>query len=120
MMILIADDFESEINLLQEVLSELGYTNILIAYDGAEAIKLLGAHKVDIVITDYNMPFKTGGDVVKVALQKGIDRILLRSSHSVDTLRQKTVGLSGFEIICKRDYDKQGLKQLIKELISEH
>lgn len=120
MLILIADDFESEINLVKEVLNDLGYTNILSAYNGAEAVRLLGEHKIDVVITDYNMPFKNGGEVVDRALRLGIKKVLLRSSHSVATLKQKLAGIgieSGVAIMCKRDSDKHDLKQVIVELV---
>jgi two-component system chemotaxis response regulator CheY len=95
-MILIADDFESEIILLSEILIQLGFDDFLIANNGQEAIDLIQNNKIEFLITDYNMPYKNGGGVIKQALDSNVKSILLRSSHSVETLRAKmlSIGIS--------------------------
>ncbi len=124
-MILIADDFESEITLLSGILSELGFTDLIIAHDGAEAIKALESGvEFQAVITDYNMPFRNGGEVVERALELGVKKILLRSSHSVVTLRTKLAeigvnNLESVEIICKKDFDATELKIYLNEFLSK-
>jgi CheY-like chemotaxis protein len=123
-MILIADDFESEIALLSGILSELGFTDFIVAHDGAEAIQALESGAAfETVITDYNMPFRNGGEVVDRALELGVKKILLRSSHSVVTLRTKLaeIGVNDLEcveIICKKDFDATELKIYLNEFLS--
>jgi CheY-like chemotaxis protein len=119
-MILIADDFESEIVLLKEVLESLGHQKILIAWDGKQAIELLGNNPIEILITDFNMPYFNGAEVIKVAKEKGVKTIILRSSHSVPTLREKISEANldlDFEIICKRDFDKTKLRMYLKSIL---
>lgn len=122
-MILIADDFESEIILLKSVLADLGFEDLVVAYDGAEAIKALNSGvEFKAVITDYNMPYNTGADVIKKALNCGISKILLRSSHSVVTLNTKLqeagVDPNTVQIICKQDCDASELRVYLKEFLS--
>jgi len=47
------------------MLRQLGYTNIVEAEDGAEALSLLQREKVDFVISDWNMPNMSGLDLLK-------------------------------------------------------
>ena len=123
-MILIADDFESEIQLLTSVLNSLGFNELAKAYDGKEAIDLLRS-KSDFkaVITDYNMPYNTGADVIKEALNLGVPKIILRSSHSVSTLigklKENNIDSSLVKIICKRDYDSSSLREYLKSHLIE-
>ena len=64
--ILVVDDFESMRKVTSSQLETLGAAakNILQAKDGAEALRILQNHLVDIVITDWNMPVMTGLDLL--------------------------------------------------------
>jgi len=57
--VLIADDEESYRFILNNQLTEAGYT-VFVAADGDEAIKTLKAEKIDVALVDINMP-KIGG-----------------------------------------------------------
>lgn len=115
-MILVADDFESERNLVKGILEELGF-EVAEAVDGHEAIELLQfGNSFEAVITDFNMPYKNGSDVVKEARLRNVPKILLRSSHSVATLREK-VETSGIELMCKRDFDASELRVWLREFL---
>lgn len=122
-MILIADDFESEIDLLEKILFELGIDkdNIKIARDGKQAMELINLEHFEHLITDYNMPFFNGSEVIITAQKAGIYKILLRSSHSVSRLRQNLedykINPTGIELVGKRDTNLAELKELIKKFI---
>ncbi len=122
-MILIADDFESEIDLLEKILFELGIDkdNIKIARDGKQAMELINLEHFEHLITDYNMPFFNGSEVIITAQKAGISKILLRSSHSVSRLRQNLedykINPTGIELVGKRDTNLAELKELIKKFI---
>jgi CheY-like chemotaxis protein len=120
-MILIADDFESEIDLLTEVITELELGDFKSACDGKEAIQILESVAISVLITDYNMPYFNGAEVILRAMELGVKKIILRSSHSVSTLRENVseYGINPFdiEIICKRDYDKASLKAYLKNYL---
>jgi len=63
--ILAVDDFSTMRRIIRNMLRQLGYTNIVEAEDGAEALSLLQREKVDFVISDWNMPNMSGLDLLK-------------------------------------------------------
>ena len=65
MKILTVDDFSTMRRIIRNMLRQLGFTNIVEAEDGAEALSLLQREKVDFVISDWNMPNMSGLDLLK-------------------------------------------------------
>ena len=65
MKILTVDDFSTMRRIIRNMLRQLGYTNIVEAEDGAEALSLLQREKVDFVISDWNMPNMSGLELLK-------------------------------------------------------
>ena len=65
MKILTVDDFSTMRRIIRNMLRQLGYTNIVEAEDGVEALSLLQREKVDFVISDWNMPHMNGLDLLK-------------------------------------------------------
>lgn len=57
--VLILDDNPDACELLAKLLEHLGH-QALCAADGTQALQLLTAHRVDLVILDYMMPQKDG------------------------------------------------------------
>lgn len=63
---LVVDDSCSLRGLVCNILKhQLEAENILQAINGVEALKLLKAHKVDIILCDYNMPEMDGAELLK-------------------------------------------------------
>jgi two-component system chemotaxis response regulator CheY len=54
--ILLVDDSTLMRRLVREMLGALGYSRIIEAADGGEALAVLERHPVDAVIADWNMP----------------------------------------------------------------
>ena len=54
--ILIVDDQASNVMLLQQILSQAGYTNILSTQNPLEVLDLYKQHKPELVLLDLNMP----------------------------------------------------------------
>jgi two-component system, chemotaxis family, chemotaxis protein CheY len=65
MKILTVDDFSTMRRIIRNMLRQLGYTNIVEAEDGAEALRLLHKETVDFIISDWNMPNMSGLDLLK-------------------------------------------------------
>lgn len=65
MKVLIADDSGVIRKIMLRALNGLGIDDVAEAADGAEAIKEFGSGGFDLVLTDWNMPNKTGLDVLK-------------------------------------------------------
>lgn len=63
--ILIVDDFATMRRILKNILKKIGFTQIIEADDGINALKVLEKEKVDLVISDWNMPKMTGIEFLK-------------------------------------------------------
>jgi two-component system chemotaxis response regulator CheY len=65
MKILIVDDFSTMRKIIRNILSQLGFKNIIEADDGTTALEVLSKEKVDLIISDWNMPKMSGLDLLK-------------------------------------------------------
>ncbi|GBD04027.1 Chemotaxis protein CheY [bacterium HR19] len=63
--ILVVDDQPMIRNIIKDILSKLGYTNVKDAENGIQALEKLKAEKFDIVFLDWNMPIMQGIDVLR-------------------------------------------------------
>jgi len=66
MNVLIVDDFATMRRILRNILKQLEFTNIFEADDGTTALEVLEKQKIDLIISDWNMPKMTGLDLLKV------------------------------------------------------
>lgn len=63
--VLVVDDFATMRRIIKNVLKQIGFTKILEADDGTTALEVLKENKVDLIISDWNMPNMTGLDLLK-------------------------------------------------------
>lgn len=63
--VLVADDSSTMRKIILRSLNAVGVTEITEAGDGEEAIKLFGEGQFDLVLTDWNMPGKSGLEVIQ-------------------------------------------------------
>ena len=63
--VLIVDDFATMRRILNNILKQLGFKNIMEADDGTTALEVLEKQKIDLIISDWNMPKMTGLDLLK-------------------------------------------------------
>ena len=65
MKLLVVDDFSIMRRILCNLLKELGYTDIIEADNGANALQVLNKHQIDFVLSDWNMPVMDGLQLLK-------------------------------------------------------
>jgi two-component system chemotaxis response regulator CheY len=65
MTVLVVDDFATMRRIVKNVLKQIGFSDILEADDGATALDVLKENKVDLIVSDWNMPKMTGLDLLK-------------------------------------------------------
>ncbi|MFC1523323.1 response regulator [Thermodesulfobacteriota bacterium] len=65
MKVLVVDDFATMRRIVKNILTQLGYKNIIEADDGTTALDILKQEKIDMIISDWNMPKMTGLDLLK-------------------------------------------------------
>ncbi|MEO1334804.1 MAG: chemotaxis response regulator CheY [Myxococcota bacterium] len=63
--ILSVDDFSTMRRIIKNILRQLGYANVDEAPNGAEALSAMKGKAYDLVISDWNMPVKTGIELLK-------------------------------------------------------
>ena len=65
MKVLVVDDFATMRRIVKNILTQLGFKNITEADDGTSALDVLKSQKIDLIISDWNMPKMTGLDLLK-------------------------------------------------------
>jgi two-component system, chemotaxis family, chemotaxis protein CheY len=75
MKILVVDDFSTMRRIVKNILRQLNFVNIIEADDGSTALEMLQREKIDLVVSDWNMPKMTGLELLKI--MKGDDALKL-------------------------------------------
>jgi two-component system chemotaxis response regulator CheY len=65
MKVLVVDDFSTMRRIVKNILRQLGFNNIVEADDGTTAVGILEREKVDLIISDWNMPNMTGIELLR-------------------------------------------------------
>jgi len=63
--VLIVDDFATMRKVVRNLLKQVGYEDIIEAEDGVMALKALKSQKIDVIVSDWNMPNMTGLELLK-------------------------------------------------------
>ncbi len=63
--ILVVDDFATMRKVVRNLLKQVGYEDIVEAEDGVMPLKALKSQKIDVVVSDWNMPNMSGLELLK-------------------------------------------------------
>jgi two-component system chemotaxis response regulator CheY len=63
--ILVVDDFATMRKVVRNLLKQVGYEDIVEAEDGVMALRALKSQKIDVIISDWNMPNMSGLELLK-------------------------------------------------------
>jgi CheY-like chemotaxis protein len=95
--ILIVEDNETNLKVIVEILEFiLNQTDLLIARDGHEAIRMAYEHKPDIILMDLSLPKLSGWEAVKSLKSNKVFRtipILALTAHAMVGDREKALDL---------------------------
>ncbi len=114
--ILIVEDREGLANMLQQTLSDAGY-EVIRAKDGREGIAKVREHKLDLVVTDMKLPYKSGFDVLDASKEQNtsIPVIVMTAFGSID-IAVKAVKAGAYDFISKPFEPDHLLLQIEKAL----
>jgi two-component system chemotaxis response regulator CheY len=102
--ILVVDDSSTTRSLISSQLSEIGDYEIQEAATGFEALKMLPAGKVDLIITDINMPDINGLELISFVRENPIYRdiptVIISTEDSAED-RKRGMELGAEEYIVK-------------------
>lgn len=65
MRILVVDDFQTMRRIVINLLRQLGFTNVVEAADGMLALEKVRDDRIDLVISDWNMPNMSGMEFLR-------------------------------------------------------
>ncbi len=68
--IITVDDSSTMRRIIKNTLQKLGFETILEANNGVEALEVMSKNKIDMIVTDWNMPEMDGLTFVKAVRQK--------------------------------------------------
>jgi len=99
-LIMAVDDSASVRQMVAFVVRQAGHT-VIEACDGKDALEKLASHKIDLLITDLNMPNLDGIGLVKSVRTAGLNRfvpIIILTTESQETRKSegKTAGATGW------------------------
>ncbi len=102
--ILVVDDSSTTRSLIASHLSESGEYDIVEAASGFEALKVLPARKVDLIITDINMPDINGLELISFVrenpIYQHIPTVIITTEDSAED-RKRGMELGAKEYIVK-------------------
>ncbi|MBL8687623.1 MAG: response regulator [Rhodospirillaceae bacterium] len=101
--VLLVEDDGFALKLAQSVLRNLGVGHVILARDGAEAIRILDskATRADLIISDWNMPNVTGLDLLRHVRKtwQNMPFIMLTGRATEDfVLAAKEHGVNGYVV----------------------
>ena len=117
MRILIVDDSSMMRALIKRVvkLTAVPVDEILEAGDGAEALKLLESHDVQLLLTDINMPVMNGADLLRRVATNDRWRDLTRVIISTDGSTERREEAADLSVRCylKKPFSPEVLRDVL-------
>lgn len=116
--VLVVDDSFSARSYLVRVLKNIGVKFITEAENGRLGAETVQETTFDLVITDYNMPEMSGGELVEFirtrSWQSEVPIMMITSER--DEARLASVKKSGVSAICDKPFEPADIKNLIEKL----
>lgn len=99
--LLVTDDDRAFREIVCEGLARRGF-HVTQASDGAEAIEVIGQHRVHMALLDVHMPRVTGLDVIRhLHQQPGSPPCVLMSGKLDDQIRQEAERMRAYQVLSK-------------------
>lgn len=120
--ILVADDNSTNQAIIREMLSRAGY-NVVLAADGEQALDLFESCRPDLALLDFNMPYRTGCEVVQAirlmeAPTERTPAIILSASVTPEARERATK--SGADAFVGKPFEAANLLRTVDELLATH
>ncbi|MBX3414253.1 MAG: response regulator [Pirellulales bacterium] len=115
MNVLVADDSRMMRNVIRRCLESLGVGSVLEAEDGAEALRVFSDNSVDMVITDWNMPNKTGLELLREIRERGSKVPVLMVTTEAEKSRIIEAAQAGVSDYLAKPFDNETLRQKLEK-----
>lgn len=119
--VLVAEDNANLRKVLVNIMTKIGFQNILEAEDGQKAWQHVQSGKVGLVLTDWNMPLMSGLDLVSkiraaAAPLKDLPVLMITAYDTKSSV--VTAGQKGVDAYIIKPFSVQTIVQKIEEAIS--
>jgi len=124
MNILVVDDCQTTRKLLGHYLKTRGY-KVVFAENGLDALEKLGTHKINLILTDLNMPYMDGMEFIRTlrADPNLADiPVLMVTTENDDAEREKAFnsGVNGYVVKpITGDVIAQNIKSILKDMFAK-
>ena len=96
----------------------MGVRDLAMAQDGEEAIRLFDREKFDLVVTDWNMPKRTGLDVIRaIRAKEGKVPIVMVTAESEEMKRAEATD-AGASDYCTKPLDAAAFRNVLARHIN--
>jgi len=82
--ILVVDDLKEVLTITADIVKSGGYTNIIAFSDSVKAKEYLLANEIDVLVTDIQMPVVGGAELIDIAFQQKVPRLIAVSGSICD------------------------------------
>ena len=119
--ILIVDDSGTMLKIMQKNLNDAGFSHITTACDGKNAIEKLAATKIDLIISDWNMPNMDGLELLQWVRKsdKFAKLPFIMATAQADRTQQLAVKNEGGQGLLPKPFDGKELKAIIEEIFGQ-
>ena len=115
--ILIVDNEESLVELMDDILSLEGFSNLKNAYSGEEALNLIDKENFDLIVSDVSMPKFSGIDIFKKLKDKKREKNLIFVTADPTDLRLKEITETHKIPILKKPFSLSDFINVVKSRI---
>lgn len=115
--VLVADDSGVMRKILIRALNACGVSDIVEAGDGAEAISLFEKQPFDLVLTDWNMPNKTGLEVLQSIRGAGSQAPVIMITTEAEASRVKEAIAAGVTDYLAKPFENDMLRAKLDKLV---
>jgi two-component system chemotaxis response regulator CheY len=118
MKVLLADDSAVMRKIIRRLLEEVGVLSATEASDGVEAVALFRAGQFDLVLTDWNMPNKSGLDVVREIRAMGTAVPIIMITTEAEKERIADAIFAGASDYLVKPFDQNKLREMLNNHIA--
>ncbi len=117
--VLIVDDEQIVLDVLQRILSRLGY-NTIISNSGADAVKLYQENHFDLVLLDVLMPEKNGFEIAKELRKINPDqKIVMVTGLGEDAVETQAISEKvGIHTVLSKPFSFEKVKTILNKLLN--
>ncbi len=117
--VLIAEDEEEISEILSFIVKSSLKCDVEVAIDGKSAIERLSKGDINLIICDYNMPFKNGGDVYNFILESMPSCKYVMCSSDTPAQHNEFKNVSSFYGYIEKPHISSGTKIIINKIKTE-